>query len=182
MRSFLKFSSIFLVAASLLSCGSKGIEWKQYNSGEGGFTINMPANPQKTQKTEVTPFGKQVVHFITWKPSTFSIDKFKLFQISYTDCPARFTNDSVMTDVMLDSSIRMRMRDFTEKDFQTENINLNGYPGRALIFDPPGGNQIVIVKQCITNNRRYDLVVIAKIDQGTNPEIAAFFNSFQALK
>ena len=181
MGYFLKFSAIIAMCIAWVACGSKDNSWTPYTSGEGGFTITMPSKPVKTEKTEVTPFGKQVVHFITWKPSSLSIGKFKLFQVSYTDCPPRFTNDSVMMDVMLDSSIRMRKKDFSEKDFPTEVINLNGYPGRALIFDAPG-NQVVIVKQCITNNRRYDLTVIGKMEQGTNAEINTFFNSFQALK
>ena len=181
MRAFVKISLVLAMGCALASCGNNGLTWTPSTSGEGGFTNTIPSKPVKTEKTEVTPFGKQVVHFITWKPSSLSIDKFKLFQVSYTTCPERFSSDSIMMDVMLDSSIRMRKKDFTEKDIPTENISLNGYPGRALIFDAPG-NQIVIVKQCITNNRRYDLTVIAKTNQGTNPEINTFFNSFQALK
>lgn len=179
MQSIARFSVLVLSLTFFASCGGNNDKWAVYNSGEGGFSINMPAQPEKTEKVEVTPFGKQKVHFITWKPSTFAIDKFKLFQVSYTDCPPRFASDSIMVDFMLDSSIRMRKKDFTEKDFGAETITLNGYPGKSFILD--NGGNTVIVKQCITNGRRYDLVVIAKNGQGTNPEIGEFFNSFKAL-
>jgi hypothetical protein len=143
----------------------------------------MPPNTVKSEKVEVTAFGKQKVHFITWKPSSFSINKFKLFQVSYTDCPAKIIGDTMMTDFMLDSSIRMRKLDFTEKDnIVVQNIELNSYPARAFFFEVPKGGQIVIVKECITNNRKYGLTVIANKDQGTNPEISKFFDSFEALK
>lgn len=143
----------------------------------------MPPNTVKSEKVEVTAFGKQKVHFITWKPSTFSIDKFKLFEVSYTTCPPSLVRDSMMVDFMLDSCIRMRKLDFTEKEgIAVQNIELNGYPGRAFFFDVPNASQIVIVKECITNGRKYDLTVIANKDQGTNSEIARFFDSFQTLR
>ncbi len=180
MRSIIRISVLVLSISFFASCGGNDGKWAEYTSGEGGFSINMPAKTMKTEKVEVTPFGKQKVHFITWKPSTFAIDKFKLFQVSYTDCPPRFTSDSVLTDFMLDSSIRMRIKDFTEKTYPAETIELNGYPGKSFIMD--NGGNTVIVKQCITNGRRYDLVVVAKNGQGTNPEIGEFFNSFKVLK
>ncbi len=180
MYSYLKLSVLVAALLFLVSCGGNNNDWAQYTSGDGGFSVLMPANPVKSEKIEVTAFGKQKVHFITWRPSTFSIDKFKLIQVSYTDCPARFAGDSVMTDFMLDSSINMRKKDFTDKDFVAETITLNGYPGKSFILD--NGGNTVIVKQCITNNRRYDLVIVAKNGQGTTPEVGKFFNSFQALK
>jgi len=87
-----------------------------------------------------------------------------------------------MREVMLDSSISMRKKDFTDKDFPSQAIELNGFPGRAFIFDMPSNNTIAIVKECFVNNRRYDLTVVAKRDQGTNVEIANFFNSFQIIR
>jgi hypothetical protein len=179
MRLVTRGAVLILSLSFFASCGGNDDKWAVYTSGEGGFSINMPAKPEKTEKVEVTPFGKQKVHFITWKPSTFSIDKFKLFEVSYTDCPSRFSADSVIADFMLDSSIRMRIKDFTEKDYPAETIMLNGYPGKSFILD--NGGNTVIVKQCITNGRRYDLVVVGKSGQGTNHEISEFFNSFKAL-
>lgn len=182
MRSSIYIIALCVISVYLSACGGAKSGWAVYTSGEGGFTVEMPADPKKTQKDEITAFGKQTVHFISWKPSTFSIDKFKLFQVSYTNVPASLASDSIMMDVMMDSCIRMRVKDFTEKDVNTEPIELNGYPGRAFIYDVPGNNTIAIVKQCIVNNKRYDLTVVAGRDQGTNPEINRFFNSFQVLK
>lgn len=183
MRTIYNFVCLALLCVTLASCGAASTDWVQINSGEGGFSATMPPNTVKSEKVEVTAFGKQKVHFITWKPSTFAIDKFKLFQISYTTCPPNLVRDSMMVDFMLDSCIRMRKLDFTEKEeIAVQNIELNGYPGRAFFYDVPKGNQIVIVKECITNGRKYDLTVIANKDLGTNSEISRFFDSFQALR
>ncbi|MBC7553922.1 MAG: hypothetical protein H7257_08085 [Taibaiella sp.] len=182
MRTIVTTFSLFIVGLQLVSCGSNQVDtWAVYTSGEGGFSVEMPAKPQKSEKIEVTAFGKQKVNFITWKPSSFSIDKFKLFEVSYTNCPAGVIGDSAKTKFFLDSSIKLRANDFTERGIAVQEVDINGYPGRAFIYEVAGENT-VIVKQCLTNNRRYDLVVIAKSGQGTNPEIARFFDSFQALK
>lgn len=182
MRSLLSFACIIFACIAVTSCGTNKKEWTTITSGDGGFSILMPPNTVKKDKMEVTSFGKQMIHFISWKPSNFSIDKFKLFEISYTACPDRFITDSIMREVMLDSSISMRKKDFTDKDFPSQAIELNGFPGRAFIFDMPSNNTIAIVKECFVNNRRYDLTVVAKRDQGTNVEIANFFNSFQIIR
>jgi hypothetical protein len=164
------------------SCSDKKTVWGTYVSKEGGFSVYMPLNVVKTEKHEVTAFGKQVTHFVTWRPSSFAIDKFKLFQVSYTDCPTHFA-DSSSLNAKLDSSINLRKNDFTElKDIEATPISLNGYPGRAFIYDESKATTIAIVKQCIANGKRYDLTVIAKRDYPTNAEISAFFNSFQVLK
>lgn len=180
MRSFFNLVAVALSAVLFFSCTGGNSNWSRYTSGEGGFSVNMPGKPEKTDKVLVTAFGKQKVNFVSWKPSALAIDKFKLFQVSFTNCPAQYGTDTVMRDYMLDSCIRMRKKDFTEKvDFPAETIELNGYPGRAFIFD--GGGTIVNVKQCIANGKLYDLTVISKSDQSTNAEISEFFNSFQPL-
>lgn len=175
-------SLALLLCMSVMACKSQNNnQWSVFTSGPGAFSVNLPGKPELTQKTEVTPFGKQVVHFVTWKPSAVSISKFKLFQIAYTDCPQSIIADTIMTQVMLDSSIKMSKSEFSDKDFTVSNIELNGYPGRAFIYEAKG-NTVVIVKQCITNNRRYELTCITRGNMGTNPEVANFFDSFQALK
>ncbi len=176
-------SFIFVLSTLFLfSCKDDNSEWAVYTSAEGGFSIKMPANPKKTEKKEVTAFGKQVTHFITWKPSNLTIDKFKLFEVSYTDVPARFTKDSATLQLMLDSSINMRKKDFTELDINAESINFNGYPGRAFIYYSESATSIATVKQCIVNNKRYDVTVVTKKNYNTNNEIGNFFNSFQVLR
>ncbi len=180
----MRLSVVVLLLGALLIAGcAKNTQWSKYTSREGGFSIYMPSEITKSEKREVTPFGKQTTHFITWKPSSFAIDKFKLFQVSYTDCPARYTTDSAHLNSILDSCIDLRKMDFNEsKDIESQVIELNGYPGRAFIYDEPRGTTIAIVKICIVNNKKYDVTVVAKKSYPTNNEIAAFFNSFQVLK
>jgi len=176
--------TILLLALTVLSsCGAEHNAWSVESVADGGFTINIPTPIEKTQKTEVTPFGKQVRHFVRWKPSSFAIDKFKLFEVSYTNCNPAAIADSSNLNIMLDSAIEMRKRDFSEVDIlESQAIELNGYPGRAFFYDAPKGNTMVTVKICIAGNRLYDLVVIAKKNYSTNTEASTFFNSFKLIQ
>ena len=175
-----------LVAGILLicsaSCSQEESKWNEFTSNEGGFTINMPTPVKKTDRIVETPFGNQNVHFYSWQPPGYAIDKFVLFEISYTNVPARIANDSTLMQEALDKSIEMRVKDFAETDVPAQNIELNGYPGRAFIYNEAKGSSLVIVKQCIVNGKRYDLTVVAKKNYGTNKEISDFFNSFQSLR
>ena len=110
------------------------------------------------------------------------MNKFKLFQVSYTDYPSRFATDTATLNMSLDSSINARKRDFTYLDVISQPIEINGYPGRAFILSPDKDNVVTIVKQIVANNRRFDLTVIAKKDYPTNNEVNTFFNSLQVLR
>ncbi|MCW3121669.1 MAG: hypothetical protein JWQ38_1161 [Flavipsychrobacter sp.] len=162
----------------MLSSCKDETPWAQYTNKEAGFTVFMPAHPVKSDKKA----GKQVIHFITWKPTTFALDKFKLFEVSYTDFPGVVVSDSNSVNAILDTAISQRKKDFTELDVDSQPIILNGYPGRAFMYQAPRGNTITIVKECMVGNRRYDLTVIAKENYSINNEMNAFFNSFQVLR
>ncbi len=174
---------IFLSFIMLSSCSGNDNEWKTHTIPEGGFSVGMPSPITKTEKTEVTPFGKQKRNFVRWKPSSFAIDKLKLFEVSYTNCPSSVIGDSTLMNVMLDSAVEMRKHDFSEVDIiEHQSIELNGYPGRAFFYDAPKGNTLVSVKICIAGNKLYDLVVIVKKNYSTSVEVGNFFNSFKLIQ
>jgi len=182
MRHLLRLTVICTIILTLSSCSEKSGNWQKYTAGDGSFAINMPEGYTKADKRENTVFGRQTVHYITWKPSVFGLDKFKLFQITYTDCPKTAAADTLTIGAMLDKSMTERKKDFTEVDVAFQNVNVDGYPGREFIYDPPSDNVITIVKECIANNRLYDITVIAKRNYPTNIELGNFFNSFQVLR
>ena len=162
------------------SCKPSNTIWEYYTSREGGFSIVMPPEPKKVDKVLTTPFGKQAVHFIEWRPESLTIDKFKLFQVSYTNC-AGGGGDSLSRQRILDSSIVMRAKDFTETEIDIHTIDLNGYFGRAFIFDVQWNNTIAIVKECIANGKLYDITVVLKKNYATNKEVHQFFDSFKVI-
>jgi hypothetical protein len=174
------FSYLLILPLLMLACSSEERGWKNHTVPEGNFSVDMPMPMQKAEKTEITVFGKQVRHFARWKPSSMAIDKFKLFEVSYTDCPASVLSDSFRINMVLDSAVEMRKKDFSEVDeIESQAIELNGYPGRAFFYDAPKGNTTVSVKICIAGNKLYDLVVVAKKDYAIHDEMSRFFNSFK---
>jgi hypothetical protein len=183
MRLIVATASLVASALFFTSCSSNSGKWDRYTDPAGAFSVMMPTHGQSYTKTEITPFGKQVVHYATWKPATFELNKVKLVQVSYTDCPKAYVGDSVHLNAALDSCISLRKKDFTEVDeIHSQPISFNNYPGRAFIYDPPKNNVITIVKEFFANNKRFDLTLIVKKDYPTNNEVNNFFNSFQVLK
>lgn len=180
MRPFILFiTTIFILS----SCKNDDNKWSVQSFPEGNFSINIMSPVTKSKKTEMTAFGKQERFFVRWKPSSLTIDKFKLFEVSYTQCPASIAADSTMCSIMLDSAVEMRKKDFSEVEvIESQEIALNGYPGRAFFYDDAKGNTLVSIKMCIAGDKLYDLVVIAKKNYSTNDDIGKFFDSFQLLK
>lgn len=177
--------SLYLIIVLFIfgSCGAEHGAVAVQTFKEGNFSVLIPEPIKKTQKTENTVFGKQVRYFVRWAPSSIAIDKFKLFEVSYTACPPSVSADSLHLNRVLDSAVEMRKKDFSEVEMiESQAIELNGYPGRAFFFDDPKGNTLVTVKMCIAGDKLYDLVVIAKKNYSTNNEAADFFNSFKLLQ
>ena len=167
----------------LASCSEKDSKWEKFNVTEGNYSILMPSDAKKYVKQEETIFGKQAVHYLSWKPSTFSLNKIKLFQVTYTSCPRSAMADTVLLNATLDNSIENRKKnDFSEIEVATQRVDINGYPGRAFIYGAPKDNVITIVKECVAGDKLYDITVIAKRNYPTNAELTVFYNSFQILR
>ena len=181
MRTLVKLTLI-CTAIFISSCHPNNIPWEKYTSNEGAFSVYMPSPVKKKDKKGYSIFGRDVTtHFVYWEPPTFTIDKFKLFQVAYTDCPANFCTDTALMNTMLDSAILTRRRDYTDIELPIQNIALNGYAGRAFFYDKEG-SMLISVKTCIVNNRIYDFVLVSKKNYATNNEVSSFFDSFLSLK
>ena len=144
--------------------------------------IMMPGSAKQHDKVEETVFGKQTTHFLTWRPGAFAMNKFKLFEISYTDCKPAMIADSMSRENVMDAAVLLKKKDFSDLDIASQPINLNGDPGRAFFYDDPKGNSMVSVKMCISGNRLYFLTVVFKDNYSTSQEMSEFFDSFQVLR
>jgi hypothetical protein len=169
---------VIIAVFCVLSSCKDATPWAQYTDKPGGFTIFMPGNPVRSDRK----VGKQLIHAVGWKPTTFALNKFKAFEVSYTDYPGTAGSDTGRLSTLLDNTINLRKKDFTELDVESQPITINGYPGRAFFYEPPRGNTITTVKECIVGDRMYDLMVTAKKDYPVNEEMSRFFNSFQVLR
>ena len=178
MRSCINVVTIAILFVVLSSCKDE-TKWAQYtDKNVGGFTVWMPAGPIKSDKK----VGRQLIHSVTWTPTAFGLNKFKMIEVSYTDYAADPGNDTARIAALLDTAINDRKKDFTEVDVESQAITFNGYPGRCFFYEPPRGNTITTVKECLVGHRRYDLIVTAKKNYPVNDEMNRFFNSFQALR
>jgi predicted acylesterase/phospholipase RssA len=175
MRSY--FPLLFVVLMAGCSVPEATDKWINFTSKDGGFSVNMPAPPLLEDKAELTINGKQTVHYCTWKQTRLPNVKFKLFQVSYTNCPS-IAADQQQLNTMLDSSIKLQMTYYTDNALNVDTVKLSGYPARAFIYQDPLSRAVTICKECIANNRKYDLVVVSAKEFADDPEINDFFESF----
>ena len=171
-----------LLGVAFAACNGRGGRTLiPYKNDDGAFTVLLPGKPELTAKSRMTPFGTQTVHMVKWKPSGMEIYKIKVIEIQYMNSPASLTSDTTQLNIMLDSSIKMKEKEYTEKPIHVESIEFNGYPGRSFIYNLDNDNAVAVVKQFIAYNHLYEITVTASSNQGTSTEIGDFFNSFQVL-
>jgi len=97
-----------------------------YTSSDGGFSILLPGKPELSTKNQMTVFGNQTVHYIKWKLGSMDIYKLRVIEISYMNCGRQFTYDSLHRNRSLDTAVKTRLRDFTERAVHIENVDYNG--------------------------------------------------------
>ena len=72
MRAFFNLALIITgtlsVVLTLSSCSNNVSKWTKYS--DRNFSITMPEKPQVYDRQEATPFGKQTVHYVSWKPES----------------------------------------------------------------------------------------------------------------
>ncbi len=177
---FMRPTLLSLFAIIMLSsCFGEKTKWEIQHVPEGNFSIKMPTPVEKDKKMETTAFGKQNRYFVRWKPSSVAIDKFKLFEVSYTNVPPSIIDDSEQLSTMLEVAVELRKKDFSEVDYiESHSIEIDGHPGKAFFYDAPKGNTLTSVKMCVADGKLYDLVVIAKKNYSINQEMSDFFDSF----
>jgi len=181
MRALHSFLAILAASVLLFSCHPT-VKSERYSSNADGFSAYFPAKPVTTVKQEKTIFGTQAVHYVTWKPGTFDINKLKLLQVTFTDCPRSAAADSMRTAITLDSSMNLLKRDYSEFEIETHEVSMDGYPGRSFIYLDEKENSNTVVRQILANNKIYTLTAVTKKDYPANDELNSFFDKFQILR
>jgi len=176
------FLLTFICVFSISCSTADDVKWVNIVSKEGGYSVNMPYGSKKEDKQETTIFGKQTVHYCSWVPTILGFVKFKLFQLSYTECPASVNMDQPSVSDLLNKGITARMKDYTDEPTEVDSSQLNGYDARSFILNKAKMNTITICKECVANHKKYDLTVVIMSAFANDPAVEQFFNSFQLIK
>lgn len=191
LRSVLRSRALRSLLASLLICGYPTVmlvqaqqpvqlaqlQWQQFSSQEGGFTILMPGIP--TQKK--TSMGGEVLsiegHMFKVALENDSIS----YTVFYADFPsemAQLPSELILSSIASALSSQKDLKVLSEQD-----ISLGSYPGKEFRLENPG-KAIVRHRVYWVKQRVYQVAVETPLDkeQALSSDVEKFFNSFQLLK
>lgn len=138
--------------------------------GANGFTVLMPPNPEKNDRTQETPGGTVQVHIAQAE------DPAGKYMSSLSEFP-KGSLDKVKSKDLLDSLQRATIQSMGGTLVNSQDIEVGGLPGREFSATDPQGSQVT-ARVFVGNSRVYTLA-------GTYPKgevpasIQQFLGSFQ---
>jgi hypothetical protein len=166
-------------AALLVIAGCGGLNWQEYTSNEGGFTVLLPGagrskthtvQPSKEFKekmeTEKTPVGP-----VTMNTTVVELPE-GAFLVAWADLPANMPLD---LDARLDALAGRYRGPIARK----EKVEFLGTEGREFEIDtrnPPGE---AVGRLYQVKNRLYQLLVVGSHVRASSAEVRRFLDSFR---
>jgi hypothetical protein len=127
------------------------VNWKEFASAEGGFTVSMPGVPAISSEPVDTAVGRIVMHLY------FLATKLGEYGVSYSDLPVK-SDDAAVARSVLDGS-RNEILGNGVKLLNEDDMTVEGILGRELIFEK--GGVVVRERMFLVDGRLYALILAA---------------------
>lgn len=162
----------FLLSLVLVLCAQASLaaDWLTV-TGDGKFTILMPATPEQSSDDANTESGRVTLHTY----SSYGDDDV-LYGVSYSDfadgalghkSPQQFLRDAQSGSV---KETKMTLR-------SSQEIELGRWPGRAFVSE--NDKLVYSAHLYLVGNRFYQVVRIGPKTAAAGPDAAKFFDSFR---
>jgi len=172
-----------LLAATLLisatTSTAAAAQWRTLTSKEGNFKLKMPGKPQTMNRSLKTAVGKIEMHIFVVAPT----GQKAAYMLMYNDYPEQFARQADPKKV-LDGAIHGVVRKRKGKITQEKDIKIDGYPGKAVVFESGSGGAKFTghIRTFLVKNRLYQVMVLYdRSGAPTKTEIARFLTSFERL-
>jgi hypothetical protein len=138
--------------------------------GANGFTVLMPANPEKNERTQDTPGGPVQVHIAQAQ------DPAGKYMSSLSEFP-KGSLDKVKSKDLLDSLQQATIQSMGGTLVNSQDVQAGGLPGREFTATDPQGSEVT-ARVFVGDSRVYTLA--GTYPQGNMPpSIQQFLGSFQ---
>jgi hypothetical protein len=138
--------------------------------GANGFTVLMPANPEKNERTQDTPGGPVQVHIAQAQ------DQAGKYMSSLSEFP-KGSLDKVKSKDLLDSLQQATIQSMGGTLVNSQDVQAGGLPGREFSATDPQGSEVT-ARVFVGDSRVYTLA--GTYPQGNiPPSIQQFLGSFQ---
>jgi TonB family protein len=156
-----------LSAAFAVSALAQSIEWKEYVSEKGKFSVLLPGAPSTGYRSGPSDSGAVISYVINYQKDA------KAWSIDYFDLPAIPPNADAVKKLL-----ERRRDSYTNRPSGEKSLTLNGYP--TLEFREPrdGRDRVRIIRIMLVKQRVYELWVVTQAKQAASEDATRFFDSF----
>lgn len=157
---------------------SESVQWQDFSSSEGGFSISMPGQPTERELPVRGGNGP-----VSSREFALVLEEGKLvYSVNYADFPTISTElNSSQINLLLEGARDAAVRNLKNGQLVSDRpIELNGYIGREIEVANPDGFSAK-TRLYWVQPRLYMIVVASTAETGLNREAERFLDSFQLL-
>jgi hypothetical protein len=174
--------SLFLVVILATVSGfSPLVDWFQYKSKDGNYTIKMPTEPQVQSQKVNTAIG-EITMFMAMVEAEETDDNL-LYMSAYSEYPADKISSSLDKEGQerfFKGAAEGAAKNMNGKVRTIKEMSFKGYPARMIYADVSLGGQDFVAQQklILVNNQFYMLQTFTKATKEDNDNSKKFFESF----
>ncbi|MBL0133382.1 MAG: hypothetical protein IPP79_04855 [Chitinophagaceae bacterium] len=175
--------SILLVALLAGISGFKPIvDWFQYLSKDGNYTIKMPIEPQVQSQNINTAMG-EITMFMAMVEADENDDNL-LYMSAFSEYPVDKISSSLSKegqDRFFKGAAEGAAKNMNGKVRTIKETSYKGFPARMIYADVSLGGQDFVAQQklILVNNKFYMLQIFTKPQKEDNGNSKKFFDSFE---
>ena len=157
--------------------------WDFFQSIEGKFRIKVP-NGDMAFKTDTIDTGIGKVAYHTYFHQADQPDKSNvLYMVSYCDYPihAMHSDSTELIEEFFESTIDAAKFSIAGDLVYTDDVELNGFPGKFWRIDYLQNQAVIKTKAFIVKNRYYSIQTVMFKKLSLNPDSDRFLESFGLL-
>jgi hypothetical protein len=169
--------TVTVATLALGTCGCCGLaalilpgpEWRPYESEQGGFRVELPADPQDMRKRLGVQQGKVVEGTHLWTRA-------ENYAVTYWDRPGGFLkpDEQFLEEQMNALATGRDVRKVT----RTDKIEVDGFPAREFEYETRNGGTYT-GRMIVTSARVYVLLAGGRFTQPDNENVRRFLDSFE---
>lgn len=148
--------------------------WKELRSIEGGFSVLIPGVPTPSKVSVNTASGVEEANMFSL--SEGELNEYMVAYSKYTEAKSKKGSTDKLFDNVRDGILLVHQG----KLLSEAAITLDGYSGRAIAVERPGG-VITMARFYVVNNRFYQLSVKARSNERELKAMRQFLDSFKLL-
>ena len=163
-----------LLTVLLALTGCEVTTWKEFESKEGGFSVQMPGPPAEKRQTFNTQVGSVDARFFTVEADRGA----SVFMVVYGDYPEALMAAEDMT-ILLDAARDGAVGNIQGTLLSERAISIGGHPGRELQVQSSDGKLALQIRIYLVGSRQYQVVMVSPKATPSTADRDRFFDSFK---